>query len=214
MIAVFDLDRTITTHGTFTPWLMGFVRRQPWRLIALPLVLIAALAYLLKLITRKRLKEVMLRCAVAGQRAELVAEVNAEFVAAWIPRRCRPSALAAIATHKKNGDKVVLATASNDVHVLPIAKALGIEAVVATRTEIDEHGRLTGRILGTNCYGAGKLEMVKAALGPISIPRVAYSDHHSDWQLLVWAGEGVAVNPNGKLRKLAAAHGMAIRDWN
>ena len=214
MIAVFDLDRTITTHGTFTPWLLGFVRRQPWRLIALPVVLVVALAYKLKLLTRKQLKEVVLRCVVAGQSAELVAEVNAEFVAAWIPRRCRPGALAAIAQHKKNGDKIILATASNDVHVMPIAAALGIAKVVSTRVEIGADGCLTGRILGPNCYDADKLDMVKAALGTITEATVAYSDHHTDWPLLTWAGEGAAVNPNGKLRKLAAAHGMKINDWN
>jgi len=214
MIAVFDLDRTVTTHGTFSPWLLGFVRRQPWRILALPIILIAASAYKLKLITRKQLKQVMLTCIAAGQPAGVIAAVNDEFVASWIPHRCRPGALDAIATHQKNGDIVVLATASNDIHVLPIARALGIEKVVATRAEVDGQGRLTGRILGPNCYGADKLDMVKAALGPVTDATIAYSDHHSDWPLLTWAGEGVAVNPNAKLRARAQAHGMPVRDWN
>ena len=214
MIAIFDLDRTVTTHGTFTPWLLRFVRRQPWRLIGLPVVLIAATAYKLKILTRKQLKQVMLKCVVAGQSAEMVSEVNAEFVASWIPRRCRPGALAAIAEHQKNGDTVVLATASNDIHAIPIAKALGITLVVATRAEISADGRLSGRIIGPNCYGADKLEMIKAAVNVGQARTVAYSDHHSDWPLLAWADEGVAVNPNAKLRKRAAAKGMKILDWN
>jgi HAD superfamily hydrolase (TIGR01490 family) len=214
VIAVFDLDRTITTHGTFTPWLLGFVRRQPWRLLALPFVLAAAVAYKLKVLSRKQLKQVMMRCVVADQPAALVADVNAEFVAAWIPHRCRPGALAAIAAHRNNGDTIVLATASNDVHVVPIAKALGIETVVATRAELDADGRMTGLILGPNCYGADKLDMVKAVLGDVTDKTIAYSDHHSDWPLLDWAGEGVAVNPTAKLRSRAAVQGMQIRDWN
>ncbi len=214
MFAIFDLDRTVTTHGTFTPWLLRFVRRQPWRLVGLPIVLIAALAYKLKVLSRKQLKQVMLRCVVAGQSAEMVAAVNAEFVTSWIPRRCRPGALVAIAAHHKNGDTVVLATASNDVHAIPIAKALGITLVIATRAEIDAQGRLTGRIIGPNCYGADKLEMIKAAVNVGQAQTVAYSDHHSDWPMLAWASEGVAVNPNAKLRKRAAEQGMKILDWN
>ena len=213
MIAIFDLDRTVTTQGTFTPWLFGFVRRQPWRVMALPVILIAVLAYILNLHTRKQLKQVMLWCVVAGQSAELVAEVNAAFIALWVPRRCRPGALAAIAQHQRQGDMVVLATASNDIYAVPIARALGIEKVLATRVEIGNDGRLTGRILGSNCYGPDKLEMVQAALGPIEGKAIVYSDHHSDLPLMVWAGEGVAVNPNGKLRQCASAQGMRICDW-
>jgi len=214
VIAIFDLDRTVTDRGTFTPWLMYFVRRQPWRLFFLPVVLAAALGYKLKLLTRKGLKEVMLKCIVAGQDPSAVNEVNAAFVAAWIPDRCRPGALAAIAAHRKAGHAIVLATASNDVHAVPIAKALGIQRVVATQAEVDAGGRLTGRILGPNCYGTDKLIMVQAALGAATEQTVVYSDHHTDWPLLRWAGKGVAVNPTAKLRALAAAHGMSIVDWN
>ncbi len=219
MIAVFDLDRTITTHGTFTPWLLRFVKRRPWRLITVPFILGAAIAYKLKLLTRKDLKQVMLKCVTAGAPASEVAAVNDEFVRAWIPRKCRLGALTQIVQHKQNGDVIVLATASNDIHAVPIAKALGIEHVVATRAEVDANGGLTGRILGPNCYGADKLDMIKAALAAkaatfTDAKTVAYSDHHSDLPMLEWAGQGVAVNPNAKLRAIAEKRGMEIRNWN
>jgi len=215
VIAVFDLDRTITTHGTFSPWLLRFLKRHPWRAIALPVILIAAIGYKLKLLGRKELKQVMLKCMVRGLPASEIAEVTAGFVADWVPGRCRPGALSAIATHHASGDIVVLATASNDIHAVPIAKALGIARVVATRTELEADGSLSGRILGPNCYGADKLTMVKDALTDIAAPgkTYGYSDHHTDLPLLDWATEGVAVNPNGKLRAAAAARGMAVVDW-
>jgi len=214
VIAVFDLDRTITTHGTFTPWLLGFVKRRPWRLLALPVVLGAAIAYKLKFLTRKDLKQIMLKAVVAGLPAEEIARVNNEFVSSWIPRRCRAGALQAIAMHRANGDQIVLATASNDVHAIPLAKALGIDVVVATRAEMLPDGRLTGRILGPNCYGPDKLDMIKAAVNVGTAKTIAYSDHHSDLPMLAWAGQGVAVNPNAKLRALAQKNGMEVRDWN
>jgi HAD superfamily hydrolase (TIGR01490 family) len=215
MLAVFDLDRTITTHGTFTPWLLRFVKRRPWRLITVPVILGAAIAYKLKILTRKDLKQVMLKCITSGVPASEVARVNDEFVRSWIPRMCRPGSLVQIEQHKKNGDIIVLATASNDIHAVPIAKALGIEHVVATRAEVAADGSLTGRILGPNCYGADKLDMIKAALVTFQDAKsVAYSDHHSDLPMLEWAGQGIAVNPNAKLRAIAEKRGMEIRDWN
>lgn len=213
-IAVFDLDRTITRYATFTPWLLYFVRRRPWRLAALPVVLAAAVGYKLKLVTRKGLKEIMLKAVMAGTPAAEVTAVTEAFVKNWIPRFCRPGAMAAIAAHRAAGDMLVMATASNDVHAIPLARALGFDMVVATRAELAADGALTGRILGENCYGQAKLDMIKAALDVGNARTVAYSDHHSDLPFLAWATKGVAVNPTPKLRKLAKQSGMDVRDWN
>lgn len=213
-IAIFDLDKTITRLPTFTPWLLYFVRRSPWRLIALPVVLAAVGGYYLKLISRKRLKEVMLKAVVAGRPAAEVTDVTAQFVKNWIPAMCRPGALAAIAAHKAAGDIIVMATASNDVHAVPLAKALGIDVVVATRAELGADGAMTGKILGENCYGPSKLDMIKAAIVVGDARTIAYSDHHSDLPFMVWASKAVAVNPTPKMRKLAEERGMDIRDWS
>lgn len=212
-IAIFDLDKTITVFPTFTPWLLYFVRRAPWRLLALPVVLGAVAGYYLKFISRKRLKEIMLRAVVAGRPAREVHAVTEAFVRDWIPKRCRPGALAAIAAHRAAGDVIVVATASNDVHAVPIARALGIDVVVATRAEIAPDGSLTGRIIGENCYGASKLDMIKAAVDTAGAATIAYSDHHSDLPFMAWATRAVAVNPTHKMRSLARERGMDIRDW-
>jgi phosphoserine phosphatase len=41
-----------------------------------------------------------------------------------------------------------------------------------------------------------------------------YSDHVSDRPAFEWADEPVAVNPHGKLRRLAEQRGWAIEDWD
>src|SRR5690606_2235577 len=83
-IAVFDLDRTVTTHATFTPWLLRFLKRHPQRVLAVPVILAAALAYKLKLVSRKGLKQIMLKAIVRGLPAAEVAAVTADFVADWV----------------------------------------------------------------------------------------------------------------------------------
>jgi phosphoserine phosphatase len=41
-----------------------------------------------------------------------------------------------------------------------------------------------------------------------------YSDHVSDQPAFEWADEAVAVNPHGKLRRLAKERGWTIEDWD
>ncbi len=40
-----------------------------------------------------------------------------------------------------------------------------------------------------------------------------YSDHASDKPVFEWADEPVAVNPHGRLRRLADQRGWAVEDW-
>ena len=58
-LAIYDMDRTVTRHATYTPFLLHCaVRRAPWRLLFLPIVAGSMLAYAGRLIDRARLKEI------------------------------------------------------------------------------------------------------------------------------------------------------------
>src|SRR5687768_198093 len=57
-IAIYDMDRTVTVHGTYTPFLLRTaLLLAPWRLIFAPLVPFVLVAYVFKLISRARSKE-------------------------------------------------------------------------------------------------------------------------------------------------------------
>jgi hypothetical protein len=57
-LAIYDMDRTVTRTGTYTPFLLHCaLRRRPWRLLLLPLVLLSMLAYVARLIDRAKLKD-------------------------------------------------------------------------------------------------------------------------------------------------------------
>src|ERR1041384_8064992 len=108
------MDRTVTRHATYTPFLLHCARRRaPWRLLLLPLVVGSMLAYVLKLIDRGRLKEINHRLLLGHRRhpKELKPLVDS-FAERTVASNVRPGALAAIARDKAQGRRVVMATAS------------------------------------------------------------------------------------------------------
>ncbi len=213
--AIFDLDRTITRHGTFTPFLWSVACRRPEKFVHLPAIALAALGYRLGTIDRKRLKEVMLAAVLGGAGRAAVDEYAARFVARMVPQGLRPAALAAIEAHRRSGDYLVLATASMDFYAAPIGAALGFDAVVATRAHWQSDGRLSGRIEGENCRGVAKLDRIRGDLPGLRAEYrlLAYADHQSDAPLLRWADQAIAVAPTAKLRSICAAEGFEVRDW-
>lgn len=216
VIAVFDLDRTITQFGTYTPFLFSVARRRPLRLLlALPLA-IAALAYKLGMISRKRLKEHMLCAVLCGAERVQVAGYAAAFTAHWVANRVRPGALTAIDEHRSKGHHLILATASLDLYVERFGTHFGFDTVVATRAAWDSADRLSGSIDGENCFGPEKVRRLEEVLagGREDTTVVAYSDSHADLPLLRWADRAVAVNPSGPLRRAALGEGFEIVDWD
>jgi HAD superfamily hydrolase (TIGR01490 family) len=215
VVAIFDLDRTVTRRGTYTPFLFAVACQQPSSFRHLPAILAATAAYKTGSLSRGRLKEVMLtRVMGAMTRAEVAAHAS-RFVDDEVAVRLRPGAVAAIDAHRRAGHRLILMTASFDFYAELFRAALGLDSVIATRAEWDHADRLTGRIIGENCYGDAKLRALAAAEPGLAgrCRVIAYSDHHSDAPLLAVADEAVAVNPSRRLRRLASERGYRIADW-
>lgn len=212
---VFDLDRTVTHHSTFIPFLWFVAQRRPHRLLLLPAILLTGVLYCLGLVSRGGIKFLMLTCIVGGMPRATVERHAVAFVARCMKGGLRPGARQAIAKASAEGRTLVLATASFDFYVEPLAKQLGFHQIVATKAAWSKTGRLTGRIDGENCYGAEKLRRLEQAMPELKRGHrvTAYSDSHADLPLLSWADHGVAVNPSRRLRRQAEAAGFEILDW-
>jgi HAD superfamily hydrolase (TIGR01490 family) len=219
-LAVYDMDRTITKRPTYTPFLVHCaLRRAPWRLLFLPLVLFSMIAYLARLIDRARLKEIN-HHLLLGARVhprELMPLVES-FAERQVATNIRPGARQAILRDKAEGRRIVLATASYRLYADAIAKRLGFDDVIGTGSIIGLDDRVHARIAGENCYGPAKMRMIadwvdKSGLKGIHGHVRFYSDHVSDQPAFEWSDEPVAVNPHGRLRRLAQERGWAIEDW-
>ncbi len=213
--AVFDLDRTITVRGTFTPFLLFCLWRQGRLLRGVPGIVAAMAAYVRQAIDRKTFKERMLAVSIAGLTRGEVARFADMFVDRLMAGGLRPGAERAIERHRAAGHTLIMVTASFDFLAERIGRRLGFDAVVSTRSTWDRHARLLPLIDGENCYGPAKIRAL-AAVSALTQGRhvIAYSDHHTDAPLFEWASDAVAVNPTSKLRRLAKARGMKIEDWN
>jgi len=220
-LAIYDMDRTVTRHATYTPFLLHCaVRRAPWRLLLLPLVALSMLAYAARLIDRARLKEINHRLLLGGKiHASALKPLVDSFAERQLVTNIRPGARKAIARDKAEGRRLVLATASYRLYADAIGERLGFDDVIGTGSIIGLDERVHARIAGENCYGPAKLRMIadwveksglKGAHGHVRF----YSDHVSDQPAFEWADEPVAVNPHGKLRRLAEERGWAVEDWS
>ena len=219
-LAIYDMDRTVTRTGTYTHFLLHCAtRRQQWRLIFVPLVILSMLAYVLRLIDRARLKEINhhLLLGETIHPGELKPLVDS-FADKQAATNIRSGARKAIERDKSEGRRVVLATASYRLYADAIAQRLGFDDVIATGSIIGLDDRVHARIDGQNCYGPAKLRMIsdwvekselKGAHGHVRF----YSDHVSDQPAFEWADEPVAVNPHGRLRRLATRRGWKIENW-
>ena len=117
--------------------------------------------------------------------------------------------------HLDRGALVAVVTATNAFVTGPIARAFGIEHLVATIPAM-ENGAFTGKPRGTPAFQAGKIERVEAWLESLGLyfgsfeQSWFYSDSHNDLPLLNRVSHPVAVDPDPTLRAHAARHGWPV----
>jgi HAD superfamily hydrolase (TIGR01490 family) len=127
-----------------------------------------------------------------------------------------PHARELVRQHQGDGELVALVTATNEFITAPIARAFGIEHLIAIRLERDARGTITGRIEGVPSYREGKVIRVEQWLTGqgwqwVDFPRTTvYSDSLNDLPLLERATHPVATNPSPALAAVAHERGWRI----
>jgi len=219
-LAIYDMDRTITVRGTYTPFLVHVAwRMAPWRLLLTPFVLLAMAAYVLRIIPRVRLKEINQRLMIGNRvsRKRLAPHIES-YADRVMARNMRAGAVAQVARDRAEGRRLVLATASYRLYVDAIAQRLGFDDVIATDHLGQDLDYVRAKIAGENCYDVAKLAMIRTWMTQHRISREtthirAYSDHVSDAPMLEFADEPFAANPHKPLTRLAELRGWPRVDW-
>lgn len=70
-------------------------------------------------------------------------------------------------------------------YIVPWAESMGFVKILATRMEVDDQGKLTGKFLDKNCNGSEKVQRVKECLGDLGQYNIyVYGDSRGDSDLL------------------------------
>lgn len=138
------------------------------------------------------------------------------FMAEVILPAIRPAARALVDEHRERGDRVAIITATNDFVTRPIARAFGVDELLAVELERDAGGTITGRIRGVPTFREGKVVRTEAWLAGqgwrwSDFARISvYSDSPNDLPLLERATDPVATNPSPALEALARERGWRV----
>jgi HAD superfamily hydrolase (TIGR01490 family) len=211
--AFFDLDRTlISGSSTFVlaiaAWRNGLIDRGQFSRDA-----VEALKFRLTGASDETSHGVRDRilAAVKGVRRDDLVGLNADTVPTLL-EKVRPEALALVERHRQAGRATYIVSAAPVELVDPLARAMGMTAGIGTVSEIVD-GAYTGRLVGSFCYGEGKVEAITelARWEGLALDQCyAYSDSASDLPMLEAVGHPVAVNPDAKLERHAHRHAWPI----
>ena len=107
--------------------------------------------------------------------------------------------------HKEAGDTTIIITATNSFVTAPIAKAFGVDHLIATEPEMID-GEYTGKVAGTPSFKEGKISRLNDWMitnNTSLMGSTFYSDSHNDLPLLEIVDKPIAVDPDDTLRDVA-----------
>jgi HAD superfamily hydrolase (TIGR01490 family) len=146
---------------------------------------------------------------ISHDRLQILADDAFETV---LKRALYPSAKDLVSRCRDEGHDVVLISGALDFLMKRLADHLGATHVIANRLEIKD-GYATGRLLRPVVAGPEKARLVRdhaRERGHDLDECFAYSDSYSDVPMLSVVGHPAAVNPDGKLTRLARTYGWPV----
>jgi len=184
VVAAFDFDGTLTRRDTLLPFLLHALGAPTVMRHALTLAPTLA-GYGLGMIRNDVAKERVLTQCFSGTDIGTLRNKAAQFAEQRLPELIRPEAAHRFDWHRKQGHRCIVVSASLELYVQPWALKAGFDDVIASRLEMREDGRLTGNLLGENCFGIEKVRRLEALLGSKSgYTLYAYGDSRGDKELL------------------------------
>lgn len=138
--------------------------------------------------------------------------LHEEFMAGYIQPIMLNKARMLLNQHRAKDDTLLIITATNRFVTAPIAKALGVDHLLAIELE-EKDGRYTGKVSGVPSYREGKITRLNAWLKNQDCSMEGayfYSDSHNDLPLLETVAQPIAVDPDEKLADIAKRRGWKI----
>ena len=148
-----------------------------------------------------------------GMTQEEISKIILPFVEIIIEPMINIFALKLIHDHHDKGHTILLASATNELIVKPIAQRLNIKHVIATKVEF-ENNKCTGEFIPPSALGAGKLKLVETWMQDHHFDNFSgvtfYSDSINDLPLMETVEFPKAVNPDIKLEAISNERGWEV----
>jgi HAD superfamily hydrolase (TIGR01490 family) len=153
--------------------------------------------------------------AYIGMTRTEINEYMRPFVTKVIEPMINTLALKIIHDHGDSGDTILLASATNELIVQPIAKRLDIQNVIGTQVKFI-NDKCTGEYIPPSALGEGKLQLVQQWMQKNNFDDFSgvtfYSDSINDLPLLEAVDFPKAVNPDAMLERISLERGWEIID--
>lgn len=216
--AFFDLDKTVIAKASMVAFSRPLQRAG---LLSRRLMLRAAwgqLVYAQVGASPEKLEKLRERvlALTKGWEQSAITEIVRDTLADVIEPIVFDEAIGRIRQHQAWGHRVYIVSAAPEEVVAPIAQLLGVDEAIATRAELDEEGRYSGRT-ERYVYGPEKEVAILEAAERDGLDLAAswaYSDSATDVPMLSAVGHPVAVNPDRELAKVARQRGWPIERWS
>lgn len=210
ILAFFDMDYTLLDTSSGLLYVKYLRQTDQIRRRLLLRVAWWTLLYKLTLIDMARAMPKMTVFAANASAAATMADCRKWF-AAMVRPHLNVAAVEKIRWHQQQGHRIVVISASTQFAVQPVAEHLRLD-YLSTQLAVDGD-RLTGDIIEPVCYADGKIVWAKQYAdqhGADLRDAFFYTDSLSDRPLLEIVGHPIAVNPDPRLKRLAAQRGWPI----
>lgn len=181
-LAVFDFDGTITHKDSFLEF-MKFYRGHIKFYLGFGILSPIMGLFFFKILPNWKAKEAALKYFFKGESLEFFNRRCEDFSREVLPSMIKDSALEAIEAHRKNGDTIIVVSASAENWLSNWCRKYDLE-LIATKLEIQD-GKITGKLSGRNCYGDEKECRLRAHVNLDQYQEIyVYGDSSGDKALL------------------------------
>ena len=210
--AFFDLDRTLLRRSSALALAPAFRRRG----IITRRMMVEAAAWQLLFILRGASHTAVRRAAedglilLRGHTPEEMRDLVAESMETVLRPLVYAQSLDLVERHRELGEPVYIVSAALQEIVQAIADDLGFDGALGTVCEVVD-GEYTGKAIRA-LHAQAKADCIRSLEHDLDAS-TAYSDSHTDLPFLEAVGHPVVVNPDRKLRKIAAERGWPVEEF-
>jgi HAD superfamily hydrolase (TIGR01490 family) len=210
--AFFDLDRTLLRRSSALALAPAFRRHG----IITRRMMVEAAAWQFLFMLRGASHTAVRRAAedglilLRGHTPDEMRELVAESMETVLRPLVYAQSLDLVERHRERGEPVYIVSAALQEIVQAIADDLGFDGALGTVCEVVD-GTYTGTAIRA-LHAQAKADCIRALDHDLDAS-TAYSDSHTDVPFLEAVGHPVAVNPDRKLRKIAAERGWPVEEF-